>query len=93
VSTEWVFQLPTPGNYRVLAWWSSPYSTHSPNAPYCINHSGGTTTVDVDQTVNGSQWNDIGTYYFLSGEARVVLTNDPTGNPVADAVRIIFIGK
>ena len=89
-SAEWAFQLPSDGNYRVLAWWSAPYSTRSSDAPYTIYHANGNTTVDVDQGVDGSQWNDLGTYYFLSGEARVVLTNDTSGVPVADAVRIIY---
>ena len=47
--------------------------------------------MDVDQTVNGGQWNDLGIYNFSTGEARVVLTDDAQGNPVADAVKIIYI--
>jgi PKD repeat protein len=87
---EWVFQLPFDGYYQVLAWWSTPYSTRSPDAPYTVHHANGTTTVDVDQRINGSQWNSLGTFYFISGEARVVLTNDAQGNPVADAVQIRY---
>jgi hypothetical protein len=92
-SAEWVFQLPTEGKYQVLAWWSAPYKTRSSDAAYTIFHAGGSTTVDVDQRVNGSQWNDLGTFAFSSGEARVVLTNDSAGNPVADAVKITYVSK
>ena len=31
---EWVFQLPSDGYYQVFAWWSAPYETRSPDAPY-----------------------------------------------------------
>ena len=71
-SVEWVFQLPSEGNYQVKAWWSSPYRTRSPDAPFTIHHAAGTATVEVDQNSNGGQWNDLGTYYFSAGEARVV---------------------
>jgi PKD repeat protein len=92
VSAEWTFQIPSDGYYQVLAWWSSPYETRSPDAPYTIYHSGGSTTVDADQRINGSQWNDLGTYYFSAGVGSVVLTDDASGNPVADAVQIIYVG-
>jgi len=90
-SLEWVFQLPNDGNYQVLVWYSAPYSTRSPDAPFTIYHAGGSTTVDVDQTVNGRQWNNLGIYNFSAGEARVVLTDDAQGNPVADAVKILYV--
>jgi hypothetical protein len=88
---EWVFQLPSEGNYLVSAWWSAPYQTRASDAPYTIFHADGSTTVDVDQRANGSQWNKLGTYYFLPGETRVILTNDTSGNPVADALKITYI--
>ena len=91
VSAEWVFQLPTEGKYQVLAWWPAPFKTRPSDAAYTIFHADGSTTVDVDQRVNVSQWNDLGTYFFSSGEARVVLTNDTSGNPVADAVKITYV--
>ncbi|MGD9193392.1 MAG: PKD domain-containing protein, partial [Desulfobacterales bacterium] len=91
-SVEWVFQVTSEGYYQVTAWWSAPYWTRSPDAPYTIYHDDGSTTVAVDQTTDGGQWNDLGTYYFSVGEARVVLSDDAQGNPVADAVQIISVG-
>jgi hypothetical protein len=91
-SAEWAFQLPSDGYYQVFVWWSAPYDTRSSDAPYSIYHANGSTTVDMDQRSNGSQWNDLGTYYFTMGEARVVVTNAASGVPVADAARIIFVG-
>ena len=91
-TAEWLFDLPSDGLYKVLAWWSAPYSTRSPDAPYTIHHAAGSTTVDVDQNANGSQWNDLGTYEFTAGPARVTLSNDAQANPVADAVRVVYVG-
>ena len=91
-TAEWVFDLPSDGLCQVMAWWSAPYSTRSPDAPYTIHHAGGSTTVEVNQNANGSQWNDLGTYEFIGGTARVVLSSDAQNNPVADAVRIVYIG-
>jgi PKD repeat protein len=92
-SAQYAFQLPSNGYYQVQVWHSAPYSTRSSDAPFTIYHAAGSSTVRVDQRVNGSRWNDIGTYYFSSGQARVVLTNDASGNPVADAVKIAYVGE
>src|SRR5512136_2671473 len=73
---DWVFQVPRTGDYQVSAWWSAPYSSRSPNAPYTIQHAAGSTTVTVNQNANGSQWNSLGIYHFSAGEARVFVTNN-----------------
>jgi len=39
-SVTWLFDLPTSGYYRVSAWWSAPYQSRSPDAPYTIYHDG-----------------------------------------------------
>jgi PKD repeat protein len=92
-TAEWILDVPVDGYYQVLAWWSAPYSSRSPNAPFTIAHAEGTSTVIVNQTVNGSRWNDLGVYYFLSGQAVVSLSNNCSGNPVADAVQLKFISE
>ncbi len=91
-SVEWSFQIPAPGSYEVLAWWSAPFSTRSPDAPFTVQHAAGSTTRTVDQRANGGRWNSLGTYTFAAGQARVVLSNAATRNPVADAVRIREVG-
>jgi len=85
---EWIFYIPEAGLYDVAAWWSS-YSSRTPNAPYTVNYTGGSTTVRLDQRTNGSRWNQIGEFYFDPGQYSVVLTDDvSSGEVVADAVRI-----
>ncbi|MCG2711508.1 MAG: PKD domain-containing protein [Candidatus Omnitrophica bacterium] len=85
---KWIFSLPNPGNYKILAWWPAT-STNSTAAPFTINHSAGSTRVNVSQRTNGNRWNDLGGYSFNAGENTVVLSNQTSsGNVVADTIRI-----
>ena len=85
---KWMFTIPTPGNYKVYAWWPAT-SGRVTNAPYTVNHGAGSTTVLMDQRINGSKWNELGEFYFNVGDYSVVLTDQATGGTVAaDAIRI-----
>ncbi|MFV1952127.1 MAG: beta-propeller domain-containing protein, partial [Nitrospinota bacterium] len=51
------------GFYEVFIWY--PVSSHlATNAPYTINHAGGSYTVRVDQSVNGGHWVSLGIFEF-----------------------------
>lgn len=89
----WTVTLSSPGNYRVWAWWSSPYSTRPSNAPFRIVHFGGETTVRVDQRVNGGKWNELAVRYFEAGAAKIILSDDADGNVIADAIRFEYVGS
>lgn len=57
--------------------------------PYTVYHTGGATTVSVDQTVNGGTWVSLGTY-TLDSSSYVMLNHTVTGTnqvAVADAVK------
>lgn len=87
------FRLPGLRNalYDVFAWWVAS-SNRAADAPVVVRHGGGTDTVRVDQTVNGSQWRRIGTYRFRGDTTDAVSISDAarTGNyVVADAVRLV----
>jgi hypothetical protein len=86
---RWNFTIPVAGSYSVFSWW--PRSTqNASNAPYTVNHASGSSTVTMDQRLNGSRWNKIGEFQFNAGEYSVVLSDvDATGNVVADAIRIV----
>jgi PKD repeat protein len=84
---KWMFEIPVAGNYNVYAWWPASAASAS-NAPYTINHAAGSTTVPMNQRLNGGQWNIIGVFYFDVGEYTAVLTDDANGNVVADGLRI-----
>jgi hypothetical protein len=89
-TATWIPDIPQAGNYNVYAWWTSYYN-RATNAPYTINHSGGSETVRVDQTVNGGQWRLLGTYPFAAGTSgSVVLSDDVNGYVIADAIKFEY---
>ena len=73
--------------YTVTARWTSD-SNRATNAPYVINHAGGSTTVYVDQRTGGGTFNMLGNFTFNAGTSgNVVLSNTGTdGYVIADAV-------
>ena len=89
-AATWTANLTAAGNYAVYAWWGAAGNRVS-NAPYAIATAAGTSTVTVDQKVNGGKWNLLGTYAFNAGAATVTLAH-PGGTGLwssADAVRFV----
>lgn len=83
------------GVYQVYAWWVSG-SDRSAATPIDVTYSNGaggtnTTTVTVDQTLNGGKWVLLGVYRFDAGTAgRIKIRTDGTsGRVVVDAVRLV----
>jgi len=90
----WSPEFNSAGTFEVAVWYLE--GTNRPtDAEYTIHHSGGATTVKVDQTVNGSQWHVIGTYNFPATGGSVVLSNHSSAADkavIADAVRFVRSG-
>jgi len=82
--------LPKTGKYTVYLRYTAAHNRAN-NLPVDIVHRAGTTTVPVNQRVNGGQWVSLGTYPFSAGRAGSVLlrTDHVTGFVVADAVRFV----
>ncbi|MDZ7265677.1 MAG: T9SS type A sorting domain-containing protein, partial [candidate division KSB1 bacterium] len=80
-----------PAQYELFAWWVAA-SNRCKNTPFIVNHASGSDTVHLDQTINGSTWNRIGSYP-LSGDSSeaIIISNAGTVGSyiVADAVRVI----
>ncbi|OHB53896.1 MAG: hypothetical protein A2Y10_14890 [Planctomycetes bacterium GWF2_41_51] len=86
--TRFMFTIPLEGQYKVRAWWPG-LATNATNAPFRIYHSSGSTLRTMNQTINGKQWNDLGTYTFTPGDYSVLLTDAASsGNVVADGVQV-----
>jgi hypothetical protein len=91
-TATWTPDITLNGYYKVYTWWSA-YSARASNAPYTINHAGGSDTIRVSQKANGGVWNLLETdttdsFYFNVGTSgSVVLSDDADGTVVADAVK------
>src|SRR5688572_21483205 len=79
--------LNTTATWTVRAWWAAG-ANRSATAPYIVSHGGGTTTVNVNQQVNGGGWNTLGSW-SMGGAQNVKLSCWTTTGfvVVADAVR------
>lgn len=86
----WSGGLVGSGNYSVQAWWSQG-ANRSSTAPYIVYHSAGSTTVYVNQQLNGGKWNGLGTFDLNAGSNQVKLSCWTTTGfvVIADAVRWI----
>jgi hypothetical protein len=79
--------LPQAGTYDIYAWWTAG-PARATNAPYTINHSGGSDVVLMDQEQGGGGWTYLGTYYFDAGtEGSVELSDDADDYVFADAIK------
>lgn len=84
----WAGQLPASGQYSVSATWISG-ANRSSAAPYIISHASVSTTVMVNQQVNGGKWNLLGSFNFSAGINTIKLSPWTTDGSVvvADAVK------
>jgi hypothetical protein len=82
--------LPAAGSWSVQLRWTANANRAS-NVPVDVEHSGGLTTLSVDQRSRGAQWVPLGTFTFAAGTAGSVLirTENTDGYVVADAVRFV----
>jgi hypothetical protein len=77
------------GSYKVYVRYTAAADRAS-NAPYTVTHNGGVTDIQLNQSLNGGQWNYLGTYSFPANAAQAVkLTASATGVVVADAVKFV----
>ena len=94
-SARWRPNILVLGRYDTYVWYPQG-SNRSTKAPYTVYYSGGSQTVNVNQTINGGQWNlvvankrfDIGTSQYTklhngTGETSLVV--------MADAVKHVFL--
>ncbi len=82
--------IPTTGSYDVFMLWTSG-TNRATNVPVDIVSASGTTTLSVDQTVDGGQWVPLGLFNFNAGTAGSVLirTTGTNGYVIADAVGFV----
>lgn len=84
----WTASLNVSATWNARAWWPQG-SNRSATAPYMVSHSGGTTTVNKNQQVNGGSWQLLGSWGMSAGNNTIKLSCWTTTGyvVVADAVR------
>ncbi|MHC1738372.1 MAG: phosphodiester glycosidase family protein [Ignavibacteriaceae bacterium] len=90
-SAEYKLNLPKAGTYDLYAWWTSA-TNRANNTPYYIYRNSGVDTVRLNQSVNGTMWNKIGSFEFSGNENdKLVITNFAEAGKVviADGIRIL----
>ncbi len=85
------FYMAAAGTRTIDAWWVAG-SNRATSAPFVIINSNGVNlgTVNVNQQLNGSRWNTLGTYNFTAGWNKVQLSRWTTAGTVvvADAIQV-----
>lgn len=84
-AVKWTPNLPSSTEYEVLAY--IPAYAEATSAKYKVTHSGGTTTVTIDQTAYNDQWVSLGQYQFSAGQSGNVYLGDVTG---ASGQKLVF---
>jgi acyl-CoA thioesterase-1 len=81
--------VPVAGTYPVYLRWTS-VANRANNVPVTISHVGGSTTVTVDQTMDGGIWYKLGDFPLAAGidNSVVIGTAGTTGFVIADAVGV-----
>ncbi|MDX1972140.1 MAG: hypothetical protein SFY68_06365 [Candidatus Sumerlaeia bacterium] len=98
-SATWSATIPEAGEYQVSAWWVQG-TNRSNAAVYLVEDRFGRRPFTVNQELNGSAWNPLGTFSFPAGFTTKVtlsceLSSDEgvAGTVVsADAIRFVRVG-
>lgn len=93
-TATWSVEFDSPGTYEVSVWYVQG-SDRATDAKFVVQHNSGRSTVNVDQTTNGSQWYSIGSFDFpaTGGSVSVSDLSAVSGKAViADAVRFVRSG-
>lgn len=98
-TATWRFALPEAANVKVQITWHRYEFFCATNTPVRIYHderliatySLNQTQPPVGETINGSVFQQLGTFNVGPGVLRVVLSNEANGQVVADAVRISVV--
>lgn len=81
--------IATGGDYEIFARWTAG-TNRADNVPVDIITAAGTTTVVVNQKLNGGQWRSLGVFTLNAGSASSVLirTTGTNGYVIVDSIRL-----
>lgn len=75
----WTPTITTAGNYEVQAFIPGGTGCTAVNANYKVHHSGGVSSVVINQTQNDGQWVSLGTFSLTAGQSSYVYLGDSSG--------------
>lgn len=99
VVAKYQTSLPKTGCYTISEWHPGANPSCAAYLPKSVPISVQDTTIHIDQSVNGGQWNTVGNFMFSEQEAVVEISN--TGSDecdagvcwwIADAVKFTYVG-
>ncbi|MGC8742115.1 MAG: fibronectin type III domain-containing protein [Candidatus Sumerlaeaceae bacterium] len=84
--------IPQTGTWTVSEWHCAG-TNRATNARHTIAYAGGSTTLQVNQTINGGKWNALGSYQFNAGTQYSVVIDDIFSGTVviADAIKWSYV--
>jgi len=86
----WTADLTLGAAYNVYAWWTQASCRYTAVSYQVRSGSTVLGTINVNQTINGGQWNLLGTYTF-TGAASVRVLAAPTSDSSANADAVRFV--
>ncbi len=90
----WTFTPTKSGIYDTSMWWTQ-WPSRSTKIPVSIPYDRRTTTVYINQQLNGGKWNSLGQYRFKAGTSykmTIASQKDPTST-CADAMKFTFVSN
>jgi len=89
--------IPKSADYEVFVW-NTASGNRNPAAEFTVQHATGSSTVTIDQRVDGGQWRSLGVYAFDAGATTPVveLSSAGSGSGVytsADAMKLTLVGN
>lgn len=88
----WALGSQPEGQYEIYMWWSS-WPSRASSVPVQVRHTGGVSTLSIDQSQNGGRWNSIGIFNLDSASlVRITAASGSTVSTCADAVLFEYIG-
>ena len=87
---SYIFEAEVDDVSTVFLWWTEHATMRCANVPVKI-YDGDTLvdTLEVNQQANGGQWNELGTYTFNNGTARVVVVSEGGCSTGIDAMKLV----
>lgn len=84
----WQPTIPLRGSYEVFMRWPDGGNAATEYGHVTLQHSGGSSSIVVNQRLNPNKWNSLGVYIFDAGQTEISIVTG-NGNTYADAIKLV----